>query len=288
MAYAAIEANTKGFFEVSKFYSDLIGDFAVMGVEYDEKTDKVTAIDTELKVAEFEEIVEDYTDFKFNVYFVYNAETAKVVAYVDLVETSNMTEVVTGTTTNNVKVAGDADAYVEANVDYTATVVDGAITEVVINGINLNVDGYSVADATHANVKANKWFFGYEGDCINENVAINVTVDGRTDILPVYECVVEKTYGECTECDVRDGNCDLIKSVYIPVVASKIVDGKEVGQAVKVADEIGAVEIVVNFGGVHYTFMFDSYSTEATDFPNGYEVFDGFKSIKTGERKSGV
>ncbi|MBQ2278029.1 MAG: S-layer homology domain-containing protein [Clostridia bacterium] len=275
MAYAAIEANTANFFEVSKFYSDLIGDFAVMGVEYDEDGEKVLDIDTELKVAEFEEIVEDYTDFAFNVYFVFNAETAKVVAYVDLVETSNMTEVVTGTTTNNVKVAGDADAYVEANVDYTATVVDGDITEVVINGINLNVDGYSVKDATHANVKANNWYFGLEGDCINENVAIGVTVDGEA-LLPVYECVVEKTYGDVSKCDVADGDCDLIKTVYVPVVASEVVDGKEVGAEVVVTDVAVPVEIVVTFGAATYTFSFDAYS----DMPEGYEVFDGFKTIE--------
>lgn len=214
MAYAAIEANTANFFEVSKFYSDLIGDFAVMGVEYDED-DKVTAIDTELKVAEFEEIVEDYEAYTYNVYFVYNAETAKVVAYVDLVDTTGVKTSAKGTTDAAVIWADDVhDAKVEATVDYTANYVDGELVGVTVDGVALTFVGDAVDTFNHSNIDGLNFHFGESDACFEERILAYVDIKSE-DIAPIGASLVVDTYDNHDDED----ECKLVKSIYIKLEA---------------------------------------------------------------------
>ena len=261
----------KAFFGVSKFYTDLIDDVTIFTVKYDDDKDVITEV-KKIDKDGFKKLIADASAYNYPAYVVYNTETTDAVVYIDLVYASGITVTDKDVdNTNNVKVAGTADAYVEANVGFKATTVDGDVAEAVIDGIYLTVDGLLVKDATHANVLANNWYFGLEGDCVNENTKITITVDGEA-VLPVYSCIVEETYGDVSKCDVADGNCDLIKSVYIPVVASKIVDGKEVGDVVKVADVDEPVEIVVTMNDVSYTLYFDLYS----DMPEDFVIDNGF------------
>ena len=199
---------------VSKFYDDIIDAFTVYGVEYDADEEEITDI-AGLSKADFEELVEDYAEYAYDVYFVYDVDNADIVAYVDIVEAATTVELVEGST-KPITVWEDTtyDAEIEAVVDYTAKYVDGKLVGIIVDGVALTFVGEAVETFDHANIDALNFHFGEEGACDVEAILANVEIDGVA-LDAVGASMVEITYDN--HDDVVE--CELVKGVYVPVKA---------------------------------------------------------------------
>lgn len=259
-------------------YRDVVDDIYVYAVDYEDDVVKdVVTINS--KTAKFEDLVEDYDEFAFPAYYVYDLSTDNIVYYISLAE-ADITTVVSDKLawTNPVLVAGDADAYVEASFAYKTktTTVNGAETvEAVIEGVKLTVDGILTEDATHVNVWENFYCFGEEGECFVEDSDVNIDIDGLP-MLEVLSSIVVDTYDN--HDDEVDKYCNLVKSVYIPFVEEyEDADGKGAGKAYVITDTANPVEVEITIdnsylGSITYTAFVDLYTTR----PDGYTVNNGF------------
>ncbi len=195
-----------------KFYDDVIDAFTVYGVEYDADEEEITDI-AGLSKADFEEMVEDYEEYAYNVYFVFDVDNADVVAYVDIVEAATTVELVDGKTDAVVVWEDDThDAEIEAVVDYTAKYVDGVLVGATVNGINFTFAGDAVDSFDHANIDNLHFHFGEEGACDVEAVLALVKFAG-VDLEPVGSSMVETVYANHDD----EADCELVKSIYVPV-----------------------------------------------------------------------
>lgn len=210
-----IFANTDiaDFAGVSKFYDDIIDGISIFAVEYNTKNETITKVTGVDAKAFAKKATAD--EFVYNVYFVYCAEGADIVAYIDMVPVST---VVTGETksSNSAIVWADEtyDAEIEAVVDYTEKFVDGKLVGITVEGVTLTFVGDAVDTFNHANIDAENFHFGEKGACDNEKIKALVSIKSE-DIAPIGASLVEKTYDDHDD----EANCQLVKSIYIALDA---------------------------------------------------------------------
>ncbi len=211
-------------------YRDVVDDIYVYAVDYkDDVVKDVVTINS--KTAKFEDLVEDYDEFAFPAYYVYDLSTDNIVYYISLAEADITTVVSDDLDWTNPVVIKDmrdfdtVEAYIQAEVAYqTVTTTTNGVEEVtaLVDGIKLSFEGVSVDDASHENVLANGWFFATTSDCaydedgelvLGDNVVADIVLDGD-NLATIYGVQVLETYGEHNDdnCD-----CELVKSIYIPL-----------------------------------------------------------------------
>lgn len=241
----------------SKYY-DIISGIKVFGFDYeDDVVTEVKELTSAKKFREFFDIDEDtWTSYTFYANYAYDCDTGDIVYYISKVKTDYKKTVVTEDQwTNKVIIADrsegkeDVEAYITASVNYDlyTTTEYGEVTAMwaVLKGVKLEYEGDTIvgntakgmAPATHANILANNWYFGFAGECTFEANIAELFVEALSDkeeATKVYYnhadgtlyadmmTLVEGTYDNHSDDedsnDAIDPYCNLVKSIYVPFV----------------------------------------------------------------------
>ncbi len=272
-------------------YRDNIGGVKVYSFEY--KNDKVDVAKVERleKASQFEKLVKDIDKYNLPAFWVLDTANNDLVIYIDFTD-GNMTVISDKVEyTNPVKVwetnVDDAEAYIEAQLGYTTTTVDGTVVSATLDGMLLTFGGHHVETATHDIIRQNNWYFGYEEACTYEDIVSTIQIQwlsGDVEFDKVRAYIVEGTYGECIDdCECKD---DMVKSVYIPFAVVGTKDGKVDLKDVVITAEESFVEVTLKDAvdvdnglvedEVKFTVNFVINADKSED-----TVFNGFTNITT-------
>ncbi len=219
----------------SKYRTGIIGDVEYRLVDYTNNGKEIKDIDP-IDWAGFSKLVKNVDEYDYNVYFVYTVD-GKIVCYIcddadkDVSNNDYNDKVVIDddvTLTDAITVAQSkadpAGATITAQVAYkNIKNENGKVTGVIVDGIQLNFAGNQI-DAEHGVIETRNWFFGYENECAMDYVA-TIVDDSAYEIQEIVDVECVKTFDN--HSDECDDECDLIKSIYLPIVRVDMVNGVE-------------------------------------------------------------
>ena len=213
----------------SKYRTGIIGDVEYRLVDYTKDGEEIKNIEA-IDWADFSKLVKNVDEYDYNVYFVYTVD-GRIVCYIcddadkdvsnnDYNDKVIIDDEVTLTAADKAVVVAQSKndmqgATITARVGYkNIKDEDGKITGIIVDGIQLDFAGNQI-DAEHGVIEGRYWFFGYEDECAQDYVA-TITNDSAYAVQQNVNVKVVDTYDNHS-ADV-DEDCNLIKSIYLPIV----------------------------------------------------------------------